>query len=61
MLGIMVLVFMLAVALGLWRRFGAVQWIWLLAGTSFVMIVLWTLLIIFFIGPEMKRMGPPGG
>jgi hypothetical protein len=61
MLLLFLLLFAAAVAFGVWRRFGAVQWIWLLAGTSFVMLVLWLLLLIFVVGPGMRRMGPPGG
>lgn len=61
MIGLLVLIFIAIVAFGVWRGFGAVQWIWLMAGSAFVMILLWVLLIVFFIGPEMRRMGPPGG
>jgi hypothetical protein len=46
-------------AFGIWRRFGAVQWIWLLFGAAIAMVVIWVLLIIFYVEPEMRRHGPP--
>lgn len=52
--------FALAVAFGVWRKFGPIQWIWLLFGTAITLLVLWALLLAFFIGPEMVRTGPPG-
>lgn len=53
--------FALAVAFGIWRRFGPIQWIWLLFGSAITLIVLWVILLTFFIGPEMVRTGVPGG
>ncbi|MGH7446049.1 MAG: hypothetical protein ACRELT_00720 [Longimicrobiales bacterium] len=60
MLWLLVL-FALAIAFGVWRRFGPIQWIWLLFGTALALLVLWFLLLAFVIGPEMVRTGPPGG
>jgi hypothetical protein len=45
-----------AIAFGVWRRFSAIQWIWLLFGTCIFMLVLWAVLIVFVIGPNMRRM-----
>lgn len=61
MIGILLLLFLAAIAFGAWARFGAVQWIWLMAGIAFTMVLIWVLLLVFFIGPEMRRMGPVGG
>lgn len=55
---ILLLVFALVVAFGVWRRFGPVQWIWLLFGTAITMLVLWFLIVAFIIGPEMVRTAP---
>lgn len=55
------LLFLLAAAFGVWRKFGAVQWIWLLFGSAIALLVLWFLVLAFVIGPEMVRTGPPGG
>ena len=55
------LAFALAVAFGLWRNFGPIQWIWLLFGTAIAVVVVWFLVLAFLIGPEMIRTGPPGG
>ncbi|HEX6132860.1 MAG TPA: hypothetical protein VFZ24_02680 [Longimicrobiales bacterium] len=54
------LLFGVAVAFGLWRRFGPIQWIWLLFGTAIALLIVWFILIMFVIGPEMVRRGPPG-
>ena len=54
------LVFGLGVAIGIWRKFGPIQWIWLLFGTAIAVVIVWFVLVIFFIGPEMVRQGPPG-
>lgn len=56
-----VLLFLLAVAFGVWRKFGPIQWIWLLFGTAMGLLILWVIVLTFVIGPEMVRMGPPGG
>ena len=56
-----VLLFLMAVAFGVWRKFGPIQWIWLLFGTAITLLVAWILLLTFLIGPEMVRTGPPGG
>ena len=56
-----VLLFLLAVAFGVWRKFGPIQWIWLLFGSAIALLVLWVILLTFLIGPEMVRQGPPGG
>ena len=55
------LVFAFAISYGLWKKFGPVQWIWLLFGTTIAVVIVWLLLIVFVIGPEMVRQGPPGG
>lgn len=52
--------FLIAVAFGVWRRFGPIQWIWLLFGTAITLLIAWLLLLTFLIGPEMVRTGPPG-
>lgn len=46
------------VLIGRWRRFTSVQWIWAVFGICIVMVVLWAILIIFVIGPEMQRQAP---
>jgi hypothetical protein len=57
---LLLLVLLAAIAIGVWRGFGPVQWIWLLAGLAFTMLLLWAILLVFFIGPGMQQMGPPG-
>jgi hypothetical protein len=54
------LVFGAAIAIGVWRKAGPIQWIWLLFGAAMLMLVLWVVLIIFVVGPEMQRTGIPG-
>ena len=54
-------VFAIAIAIGKWRGFGPIQWIWLLFGLAIGLVVIWVLLLVFFIGPEMVRTGVPGG
>jgi hypothetical protein len=58
---LVLLLFLLVIAFGVWRKFGPVQWIWLLFGTAIALLVVWLLLLAFLIGPEMVRTGPPGG
>jgi hypothetical protein len=53
------LLFLFAVAFGMWRKFGPVQWIWLLFGTAMLLLILWLVILVFVIGPEMVRTGPP--
>ena len=53
------LVFGAVLAFGRWRRLNSVQWIWLLFGTALALIVIWLLVIVFFIGPEMREMDKP--
>lgn len=55
------LLFLATIAFGVWRKFGPIQWIWLLFGTAIALLIAWLLLLTFIIGPEMVRMGPPGG
>jgi hypothetical protein len=55
------LLFAGAILFGIWRGFGPIQWIWLLFGAAMVMIVIWVLLIILVVEPEMRRYGPAGG
>ena len=57
----LLLLFLIAVGVGVWRKFNAIQWIWLLFGSAIALLVLWFLVLAFLIGPEMVRMGPPGG
>lgn len=57
----LLLLFLVAVAFGVWRKFSAIQWIWLLFGSAIALLVLWFLVLAFLIGPEMVRTGPPGG
>jgi hypothetical protein len=59
-LPVVLLLFVVAIAVGVWRRFGAVQWIWLLFGVAMALVVVWVLMLVLVIGPEMQRMGPPG-
>jgi hypothetical protein len=55
-----VVVVALAVVIGIWRRFGPIQWIWLLFGTAIALLVVWLLVLVLVIAPEMRRQGPPG-
>ena len=57
----LLLLFLLAAAFGVWRKFTAIQWIWLLFGAAIALLVVWFLVLAFLIGPEMVRTGPPGG
>jgi uncharacterized membrane protein len=59
MIGLILVAFAAVVLFGVWRRFGPVQWIWLLFGAAIVMIVVWLVLIIAVVEPEMRRHGPP--
>jgi uncharacterized membrane protein len=59
MIGLILLVLAVVVIFGVWRRFGSVQWIWLLFGAAIVMIVVWLVLVITVVEPEMRRHGPP--
>jgi hypothetical protein len=54
------LLFLVAVAFGVWRKFGPIQWIWLLFGSAIALVILWVIMLAFVIGPEMIRTGPPG-
>ena len=54
------LLFAALIAFGVWRKFGPIQWIWLLFGGAIALVVIWLIVLVFFIGPEMVRMGPPG-
>jgi hypothetical protein len=47
-----------AIAFGIWRRFTAIQWIWLGFGLAIGMVILWLLLVVLVVGPEMRRMAP---
>jgi ABC-type spermidine/putrescine transport system permease subunit II len=47
-----------AVAIGIWRGFTAIEWIWTFFAIAIGMIVLWLILVIFVVGPEMRRMAP---
>lgn len=61
MLLYLVVVIVGAVLFGVWRRFGPVQWIWLLFGLAAAMLIAWFLMMVLVVGPEMRRMGSPGG
>jgi hypothetical protein len=60
MLTVLLLVVGLAVGYGIWRKFTAIQWIWLMTGLALAMLVLWAIMLVFVVGPGMQRMGPPG-
>jgi hypothetical protein len=49
-----------AAAIGIWRGFTAIEWIWTFFAIAISMVVLWLILIIFVVGPEMRRMAPFG-
>jgi hypothetical protein len=57
---LLLLIFGTAIAIGLWRKAGPIQWIWLLFGAAITMLVLWVLLVLFVVGPEMRRSPLPG-
>ena len=44
-----------AVAVGRWRRFNAIQWIWLITAMAIGLILVWFVLAVFVVGPEMQR------
>jgi len=44
-----------AVAFGRWRKFNSIQWIWLLFSTAFIILIVWMIVVVFVVGPEMKR------
>jgi hypothetical protein len=46
------------IAFGVWRRFGPIQWIWLMFGAAITLLVVWFLVVAFIIGPEMVRTAP---
>lgn len=58
---ILILILGAVVAIGVWRKFGPIEWIWLLFGTAIALLVIWFLLVVFVIGPEMVRTAPGGG
>jgi hypothetical protein len=49
-----------AAAIGIWRGFTAIEWIWTFFAIAISMMVLWLILVIFVVGPEMRRMAPFG-
>jgi hypothetical protein len=49
-----------AAAIGIWRGFTAIEWIWTFFAIAISMVVLWFILVIFVVGPEMRRMAPFG-
>ena len=55
MILLVLLIFGTAIAIGLWRKAGPIEWIWLLFGAAITMLVLWLVLVLFVIGPEMQR------
>jgi hypothetical protein len=58
---IFLLIVMAGIGIGVARRFGPVQWIWLLFGLAMVLLIMWVLMLVLVVGPGMRRMGPPGG
>jgi hypothetical protein len=46
------------IAFGVWRKFGPIQWIWLMFGAVITLLVIWFLVVAFIIGPEMVRTAP---
>jgi hypothetical protein len=60
LLPLLLVIFGAAIAVGLWRRASPIEWIWLLFGAAITMLVLWVLLVVFIIGPEMRRSPLPG-
>ena len=44
-----------AIAIGRWRRFNAIQWIWLITGMAIALVIVWFVLAVFVVGPEMQR------
>lgn len=55
---ILILIFAAVIAFGVWRKFGPIEWIWLLFGTAIALLVIWFLMVVFVIGPEMVRTAP---
>lgn len=55
MLLLLIIIVAAAVAFGMWRRFGPIQWIWLFFGIAIAMLVIWAVMLVFVIGPEMQR------
>ena len=47
-----------AIAIGRWRKFNSIQWIWLITSMAIGLVLIWFLLAIFVVGPEMKRTLP---
>lgn len=56
----LLVVLALLLAFGIWRRFGAIQWIWLLFAAAIALVVAWLIMLAFVIGPEMRRRAPQG-
>ncbi|HUF49780.1 MAG TPA: hypothetical protein VMN60_03045 [Longimicrobiales bacterium] len=44
-----------AVAIGRWRKLNAIQWIWLITGLAIGLMLIWFVLVVFVVGPEMRR------
>ena len=59
MIWLMLIVIGAAVAIGRWRKFTSVHWIWTIAGLAIALVVLWALVLMFFIGPEMRDAKTP--
>ena len=47
-----------AIAIGRWRKFNSIQWIWLITSMMIGLIVIWLLLAVFVVGPQMKKSIP---
>ena len=47
-----------AIVIGRWRKFNSIQWIWLITCMVIGLVVIWFLLAVFVVGPEMKRTLP---
>ena len=44
-----------AIVIGRWRRFNAIQWIWLITVMAIGLVLVWFALAVFIVGPEMQR------
>jgi putative effector of murein hydrolase LrgA (UPF0299 family) len=56
---IMLLLFVgTAIAIGRWRKFNSIQWIWLITTMMIGLIVIWLALAVFVVGPQMKKSIP---
>ena len=47
-----------SIAIGRWRKFNSIQWIWLITSMVIGLVVIWLLLAVFVVGPQMKKSIP---